>query len=708
MFYAIANLSSQKTFPVEPWNYKVDVPVNAATSKAAFTKWCQKPSTQNCHFSVAEGMDPMRRVDKENPAIYLHGLIADYDAPVTNEMLAALREDSPVEFAPQWACRTFSGHARLVWKFEEPLSLPNPEAAKLFLRVVKRKLKLTSFLPGLDDDAFFDPHRYYEKGREWVDICNDNIPANFTHQWMYEAGKKIKWETYGVEIPLELVAAKIKEIYPDRWKGPFEEGTRGVRFWDPEAENASAAVVRTTGMHCFTGPEPFMLWEQLLGREFVAEFEASRIGQIISDSHFDGQYYWREDGEKWIHMIKEDFKLRMRVRYDLSSATKRKDNSSEVDRALSAVQEQKRVHAALPFIHKPPGILHMDGMRYLNTSTVRCMTPASDGGTEWGDGFPWLAEFFDGLFSGDEQLPFFLSWWKHFYQNGYEQTPRTGHAIFIAGDPNVGKTLLSTAIIAPTVGGFMDASEYLLGEGKFTSHVVSAPIMAVDDTSPATDARRHARYSATIKKITANRRQLYEAKYHAASLVEWLGRIFVTCNLDFESMKLFPDLEISMLDKIMLFRCTTRTTPFPANAKLEWILAQELPYICRFLLNYEIPEQCQGDVRFGCKAYHEPLLHRTALQTGPSFSFLELLREFLLCHPDRKGKEHWVGTSTKLVAEMRSDVAIGTLAANYQPSQVASMLGQLKSRGFAIERVRTSSHRKWKIPFTGWEEKEME
>ncbi|MHA2433902.1 MAG: primase-helicase family protein, partial [Candidatus Thorarchaeota archaeon] len=629
MLYAIKNLSSSKTEPVEPWKLNVVVPEYALENKDKFIKWCQKPTTENCHFSAAEGLDPLRRVSVDNPAVLLHGLIADYDSEVTPEMIRALIEKSPTEFVPNWGSMTFSKGGRLVWLFEEPIALSDPKVTKAFLKLVSRKLKLVKLLPGFDADAFYDASQYFEKGRDWQNLSNDRIPKNFVHQWMYEAGNKVRWISDNLSIPLETVAKEVERQFPKRWRGPFEEGARGVRFWDADADNETSAVVRASGMQCFTGDVGFVPWRTILGTVFVEKYEADKTGEIISDVFYDGQFYWRQDPSGvWLPTKKEDFRLRLRVKYGLSNFTGRKDTSSEVDKVTYAVQEQKSVTAALPFVHHPTGVIKRDGQKYLNISSIECMQPAKEV-HEWGEKFPWLANLIENMFDPEEQTDYFMAWWKHFYENALKQKPQSGQACFIAGDPGVGKTLLSTAIVSKSVGGHVDASSYLLGEEKFTSHVVGSPIMSVDDTVPASDQRRHTRYSAMIKKIVANRYHTYEAKFQNAGQVTWLGRVIVTCNLDPESVRLLPNVELSLLEKISLFRCKKVEKDFPKAEEIERIIDEELPHLLAWLLEWEIPEYCIGKSRFGVRSYHEKHLFNAALQTSASFAFLELLTDFL-------------------------------------------------------------------------------
>jgi hypothetical protein len=100
-------------------------------------------------------------------------------------------------------------------------------------------------------------------------------------------------------------------------------------------------------------------------------------------------------------------------------------------------------------------------------------------------------------------------------------------------------------------------------------------------------------------------------------------------------------------------------------------------------------------------AYHEKHLLQASLQDGVSYSFFELLVDFLrgwmTTHPDCG--EDWVGNATTLVAAMCNDESIASLSNKYTPVQVARLLGQLQGRGFPIERDRSTQHRVWRIPF---------
>ena len=158
---------------------------------------------------------------------------------------------------------------------------------------------------GLDTAAFEDPCKYYEAGTEWNRLSEDEIPATFMMQWAMESSKSYAWNKLGTVIPMDVLAAEVDRQYPGRWQGGFDFGARGVRFWDPESDNETAAVVRETGMQCFTGGAAFVPWATIFGHPFVNQFEADRIGGSVKDIYFDGRDYWiRNFRDEWQYLSK--------------------------------------------------------------------------------------------------------------------------------------------------------------------------------------------------------------------------------------------------------------------------------------------------------------------------------------------------------------------------------------------------------------------
>jgi hypothetical protein len=693
--FGLRNLASSRVERVAPWEFVNDTTPLHAT-KEEFRRWCLDRSTSSCFFSGFEGVNPGLRVSKSNPAQFIHALVADYDAPVSQSEHEAFLARAAADYPPNFISTTFSRGVRLVWLFESPLPVFSNAVTKGFLERLRKELRLKRLFPGLDEEAFFSPYQYYHVGRSWDIVSVRPLPAALLQSWLIGVSDKVDWRTQGEEIPLNIIAQEVEARFPGVWTGPFELGARGVRFWDPTADCPTAAIVRETGMQCFTGPKPFVTWREIFGQRFVDQFKADTIGAAIEGLWFDGRDYWREVGGVWRSFRKADVALHLRVDHGISDERRRGSNASDLDRTFNQIHAVKTVDGAAPFVFNPDRIVHANGRRYLNIARSRLIQPA-DGPRSWGQDFPYIAEFLAGFFDPEDQLDFLLSWLAYGYQQAYRGKPRNGQVSFFAGDVNQGKTLFSNCLCGGLFGGHMDASDYLLGESRFNKELFEVGLWTVDDTLPSSDPRKQQLYSAMLKKIPANYSFQYHPKFRDQLLLPWAGRVIVTCNADPESIRILPDTEMSLLDKINLFKIRTARRDFRNAAER---IQAELPFFARYLLDYQIPEHCQGEPRFGVKSYHHPELIETAQQSSKTAAFIELLEMFKESIFSDASRTEWSGSASQLLAAMMADETTKNIAAKYTPDSIGRRMAQLMAQGYPLEYSReknASRTRVWMI-----------
>ena len=685
MLLSIPNLSSSRTTECLPWETETTAPPK--------TRW-NNPDVDHSFYSGYEGLIASARIDsKNNPAVMLHWLVADYDGNIDQHMRDSVLERC-ADFKPQYICRTSSGGARLLWKLAEPFPLHRNDLSTKLMRHIKKKLKLSKLLVGLDTDAFEDPCKYYEAGTDWESLSCDEISAVFMMQWAVEATHNYAWQKLGPVIPMDVVAEEVEKQYPGRWQGEFYIGARGIRFWDTDSDNPTAAVIRESGMQCFTGGRAFVPWSVILGRKFVAQFESDRIGGSVVDVYFDGRDYWRKlPNDQWRSYNKSDVALYLKVDRGLRGQPARGENFSQVDQALLRIQDQQNIACAAPLVHRPKGIVLIDGNRVLNTSVVRVLQPDKNSEVDALRDFPWLHRYFVGFFDPTEQLDYFYAWLKRWYESALKGRMQPGQASFFAGVPNTGKTLLSNLILSNIFGGHIDASSFLSGEDNFNSHLFNSAVWAVDDVVPLTDNKSHMKFSALIKKMAANRSFSVREKYRVDKLVEWNGRVVVTCNTDPESIRILPDVDLSNRDKINLFRMAEREGfSFPRD--VADIITSELPFFLRWLLNWNPPDHVLGDTRYGVKTYCEHSLFEAARHSSSAYSFLEVLLKFF----EGQLEDIWEGSATELLSAMLNDSdGLAGIASKYTPRQVGRELSKLASQGYSLEQARRHATRVWLI-----------
>jgi len=674
-FFCLPNLSTGCVKPGEPWAFRNGTMPQGMT-KDEFRTWSADAKTQHLFYSAFEGANAALRVTETNPATLMHGLVVDYDAQVSPEERAAFMSRASVAYPPSYICTTFSGGVRLVWLFEGPLLLFTRRVTVEFLSRIKKELKLKKLFPGIDDEALARPSQYYHCGLDWEVLPTKPLSLDLLYSWVISVSQKAEWGEFGDEIPTARVAEEVEKRFPGRWSGPFEIGARGSRFWDDTASNPTAAIVRSSGMQCFTGTKAFVSWGEILGRKFVNEFRAETTGAAIKDTWFDGRDYWRNEEGLWRAFKKPDIAMHFRVAHGISDERRRGVAATPMDQLLHQIQRTKAVDGAAPFIYRKDTRVNFCGKQYLNIARS-ILLPAADGPQPWGVCFPYIAELLDGYFDSQEQLPFFLSWLAYGYHQAVKGKPSNGQVVFLAGDVNQGKTLVSNVLVGDLFGGHMDASDYLLGESKFNKELFEVGLWTVDDTVPSSDPRRQQLYSAMLKKIPANYAFQYHPKFRDPIMLPWAGRVLITCNADPESIRILPDVEMSLLDKVMLFKIATVERDFmDAAARIR----AELPFLARFLLDYKIPDQCRGDARFGVKCYHHADLLEEARQSGRTAGFAELLEIFQRSFFSNNAVLEWEGNATELKQAMLSDDAIRPLIEPYSVDNLGRLLGKLASQ----------------------------
>lgn len=708
---ALPNLVSSTTSPCCPWQWNATPPaeVKGKDGKKARDAWINDPKTVWQVYSLWEGLNESQRISKPkaggegNPPFKCYGLAGDYDAPISDDELAAGIARLPEQFTPAYFERTLSGNGRALWIFEEPVTVPSRDFAVAFLNHVLSVVKLEMFALGFDRPAFVEPNRYYTNSGDWYEVdAARRIPKGLVQGWVMEVARKFKWEKHDIVVPLPVVWAELQKRYPNHnWEGDFIEEAQGPSFFIEGSTSPKSAIVKQTGMFTFSAhaAKPFWSWSDLLGADFVKSYETAALGKAVEGIWHDGTKYYVKDGPgSWRAFSKEDTREHLVISRGLDG-TRDKGAPSQADMALEYIRHWQAIDGAAPFAFRPFGVSLQGGAKVLNTHTRKVLAPAEQTAV-WGPGgnFPWLSSFFEHLFDPKEQLEFFLSWLHRFYASAYESDIQRGQSVFLIGPPGTGKTLLNQNILAKLMGGSAEAQSYLLGETSFNSQLFEVALWTVDDSKSTTSNAAHSMFSSMVKKLAANQTFEYHAKFRVPVTVEWLGRVVVTANNDEESMRIVPDLGISNRDKTMLFRTTAKQFPFPSAPQIERILRAELPHFARYVLDWQIPEHCLGTARYGVKEYHEPTLLREAELSSTTNSFWELLddwhTDWFKTHPK---EQVWRGTSTQLMKLMSSDDASRSVMKGLDSERFGRKLAGLKSKGYRIEAETERGNRLWVI-----------
>lgn len=666
-------------------------------TKNAFRDWCANPSTDHFFLSAFEGLDASLRVSADNPAKRIHGIIADFDATPRPTLLADLMRH-PATHRPRYIHRTQSNFLRAIWAFERPVLVPSHETAKFFVRRVLREVRATRMFDGLDEEVTFDPIQYYEIGRGWEEIDSALTPAALLEAWMADAGaEKLRAGLSPdlIALPLDAVAAEADRrgwTWPGGW-ADFREGARGTRFWD--AGDALSAIVRSCGMQCFTGERGFVPWASIFGPDFVRRTGDDVVGRATEGVFFEhpSTFYVREDrnGARFFQPMSESH-LRLRLRrLGLSDARPKGATTSPVDDAVDGIFATRTVQGTVAALFNPDDVVvEPTGNRLLNVSNVRLCPASPTANPEWGNGFPLLRRFFEGLFPDDDQQHHFLAWVAHFYRAGLAGRPERGLAAFVAGPPSSGKTFLSNYVMGKIFGTTAVATNFLLGEDQFNASLFASPVWTVDDAIAPSDPRARQRYSQIVKMAVANDRMNKRGMYREGQTTEWLGRILVTLNDDPESVQLLPSTDMSIMDKLSFFRTNAAFADerWPSDEQL----APEWRPFCAWLRDWAIPPHIAVGGRFGVAPYHYPDLVRSAESAQDNRNFEDMLRQWREhWFEQNAGAEYWEGNPTMLLQALSTLESLDVVVRGsfHRVGSIRHNLNKLVNRG--VRWVRATS-----------------
>jgi hypothetical protein len=715
MFY-LENLSSKQIKQgVAPWDFKPATPIpdSVRTDKEQRDVWINASTTKHHVYSFNCGVNPNFRISaprddgEGNPATQSHGLVADFDSPQKEELVLEWARKLP--YAPNWIEKTLSGNWRHVWELEEPLVFPSHAFAKFFFRnFAKFAFDVSGACPGFDKGAWEAVERLWTNGCDWRQLHDKKIPAAVSRGWLVKASQlyDFKPKEFGTEIPLEAIIPELQKRYPRfcEWPGEFALKSQGPSFWIDQSTSPKSAIVHESGIQTFSAhaARGFYSWKDLLGVDFVKEYEATSAAAAIDGIYWDGKHYWCQNKKTGVWVPREKGDLISVVLHTKRNVSQKADKTgkSPMDFAIANIQEDNHVEGVGPYIYRPPGLILRNGARYLNTSNLHVMAPAPEKAI-WGlDGqMPWVSSYLDGFFQpGQKEI--FLYWFHIAYVGALRQSPQPGQVLFIAGPQNVGKTLLNRGIVAVIMGGYAEPHDWLNGRDLFNSDLFNFGIWSVDDGSISAGPGRGRYWSENIKRIPANGEFRCNEKYRKGSRVIWPGRLIVTCNSDPESILQIPDLSISILDKVIILR--TADIPgmiFPSRPEVEKILERELPYLCRYLLDLEIPKDWYAP-RFGMKEFADPLLVLTAHQSSKGAGFSEILEDWKQEYFFKRQPEasYWQGTATQLVMQILLNPTMENIMRSFPVDAVGRHLVNLQQQGDEkLETISGGVNRIWRI-----------
>jgi len=608
-YRAVSNLASVESERLSrpPEQVAVDLPPYAREEKKAWARG----DFQGYHLTLVRGIDPTKRVGKNNPGVMFGGLIIDLDnVHLSKEQLTAHIERVIDErYRPQMVAKSFSSGFHLHFEFASEVPVGGKEVYAKFVETFIAKAGLAS-LPGkIDMKAVQDPAHLYEIGRDWSPVRSvpmaDAVVSSIREAVMVHT--RDRWQyTKDKDVPITEIRVILAGKYPDApidW-AEFNIGQYHVRFYDPDATNINACRIYANGIYNWTKGDGFMPWsdERLCGAQAVQEILDLKIAAAVEGIYQFGKDYYRELSGRWEVETATSTKIALKSR-GLSPVTPKGAFVSEVERALELINQTQRVVGVGPRLFRKSGpIRDKDGSLFLNTSRNGMVMPA-EGIHEWGQGFPMIAEYFDTAFrpEGKAHLLYVLA---HKLQGALAGFPSQSLGEILVGPPGVGKNFYARGIVGNLFGGVMDPQAFLLGMDNFNRDAFAKPVWYLSDIPSGLTRNQSRLFSDNLKKALADDTQKARAMYQEAVEITWHGLLIMACNDDSLSLDALPSTG-ALYDKLSFIEMTPCKMPrYPSDEEL---MSGELACLASYLSDLVIPEEFQEE-RFGVKPYHDPNL----------------------------------------------------------------------------------------------------
>ena len=669
-FFASVNLVTQAMEPCVPWEYKFtrEIPAQIRKQKQDRQEWYVNADTQHQFYTAVEPLAPNRRPGTDNPPRAIHAIVADFDTGATDQRIdEAVAE---MKHKPAFSERSLGGNFRLIWGLPFPLMVSDDRFCKFVLAESVDWLTM-GLLPELDLNATTTFSRMFCNGGVWREL-GPVLPDEATQAFFVRCGQK--YSSFPVtsedNIPLDAIERALKEKFPSfNWPSSFEEKSQGPTFWLADSASPMSAIVKPGGIFTFSmhADKPFYSWSDLLGKEFTSKFQEQAIGSATRDVYWDGKKFFKMKDGRYTSAEKPETELYMRGVCKISNVGK-KGCLSPLEEAILHVQQFQAVVCAGSFVMQRPGMFYdknAGGVKKLNTYPGKPFEPAA-GEQKWGPhgNLPMFSAWMDALFVPRYQLQHWLAWASYLYTCAFTWTPKPGTNIFMLGGTGIGKTLLSRNVVGPLVGGYMDASDFLVDGAAFNEHLYNVVLWVLDDDRANSSATSQNKMRAAFKKIAANQQHAVHTKFEKSAMVDWNGRIICTTNLDYTSTRIVGTLDDSSLEKTSIFRCSGDFKSgefkfkFPSREETAGMIMLELPYIARYLLDFKPTIDIATDQRYGWAAFQEHDILDKIRQTNPGAVLKEMIIDTLghfFTDKNNAGKEYWEGSVTNLVRFLLTD-----------------------------------------------------
>lgn len=402
--------------------------------------------------------------------------------------------------------------------------------------------------------------------------------------------------------------------------------------------------------------------------------------------------YWIHVAQagRWISLAAENTRLHLR-HAGLSDGRPDK-GLSETEKALFVAQTDRAVDYAGPLSGWRCGCHAMpNGVRALVTSEPDPRVFEVPPGGRFKEPSETLL-FLDRLL-GAEQLAYLLGWLKSALESLRAGDFRASQVLGLAGPSGCGKSFAQSWITELLGGRAAKPYRYMIGETAFNSDLAGAEHLVIEDDAASTDIRSRRKFGAAMKTFCVSQEMSVHAKGRQAVTLRTFRRVTVSVNDEPENLVIFPPLDESITDKLILCRCR----PAVGDGRdLMATLVGEVPRMRRWLHEFTLPASHRSE-RYGVREYAHPDLIETLQAVSHEERLLALVDAVIFT--GKNAPEEWTGTAEELESVLlNSPHRASADKLFYYPAACGSFLGRLASRrSDRVSQKRTAKRRLWRI-----------
>lgn len=314
---------------------------------------------------------------------------------------------------------------------------------------------------------------------------------------------------------------------------------------------------------------------------------------------------------------------------------------------LCAIREQQMVGYIGPVAGLPAGLHECNGDKVLVTKGPTIIEGKE--GTE-----TFVHDILAGLLEDPDhpqQLQTFLDWLTHsrraVLKGKREQTP----VVVFTGSRGNGKSL-AIEIIKRCLGGrSAKAYRFMSGDSPFNADLIGSELLVVDDAAASKDHRSRMSLMQNIKDNLFSGAFAMEGKGRDKIDFQPVHAMVMAVNDDPDHLRVLPELDPSMDDKIHLFKTRAATIPKGADsAEISRRLAEALPAFLFDIDRRDISEACDKAGRLLCFRHPEVIEALGCL--SPERQLLELIHQCWSVTEDLRNHDKWVGVASELEAKL--------------------------------------------------------